>query len=66
MKADDIRTWDDAEITARLDELKEEQFKLRFQAAMMELENPTLLRTLRRDIARLNTVLHERTSAQNG
>ncbi len=66
MKADDIREWDATEIEARLKELKEEQFRLRFQASMMELENPTLLRNIRRDIARLKTVLRERELAQNG
>ncbi len=66
MKAEDIRDWDDTEIQARLKELKEEQFKLRFQGSMMELENPSIVRTIRRDIARLNTVLRERELAQNG
>jgi large subunit ribosomal protein L29 len=66
MKAEDIREWDETEIHARLKELKEEQFKLRFQASMMELENATLLKTIRRDIARLKTVLRERELVQNG
>ena len=60
MKAEDIRDWDDVEIQARIGELKEEQFKLKFQSSMMELENPNLFRTIRRDIARLNTILRER------
>ncbi|MEQ9398273.1 MAG: 50S ribosomal protein L29 [Longimicrobiales bacterium] len=64
--ADDIRDWDDTEITARLSELKEEQFKLRFQSSLMELENPSLLKDIRRDIARLKTVQRERELAQNG
>ena len=64
MKVEDIRDWDDVEILARLKELKEEQFKLRFQSAMMELENPGLMRGVRRDIARLKTVLRERELAQ--
>ncbi|MEQ8329632.1 MAG: 50S ribosomal protein L29 [Longimicrobiales bacterium] len=64
--ADDIRDWDDTEITARLSELKEEQFKLRFQSSVMELENPSLLKDIRRDIARLKTVQRERELAQNG
>jgi len=65
MKAEDIREWDATEIEARLKELKEEQFRLRFQASMMELENPSLLRNIRRDIARLKTVRRERELAQN-
>jgi large subunit ribosomal protein L29 len=66
MKSEDIREWDDVEITARLQELTREKFTLRFQGSMMELENPSLVREIRRDIARLKTVLRERELAQNG
>ena len=66
MKVEDIREWDEVEIVARMKELKEEQFKLRFTASMMQLENPSLLKNIRRDIARLKTVLRERELAQNG
>ena len=65
MKAEDIRDWDDTEIEARLKELREEQFKLRFQGSMMELENVGLPKQIRRDIARLRTVRRERELAQN-
>ena len=65
MKAEDIREWDDVEINARLAELREEQFKLRFTSATMELENPRIIRTIRRDIARLNTILRERELAND-
>lgn len=64
MKAEDIREWDDVEIKARLSELKEEQFKLRFQGSMLELENSALINQVRRDIARLKTVLRERELAE--
>ena len=60
MKAEEIREFDDAEIATRLKELREEQFKLRFQASMMELENPGTLQRVRKDIARLQTILRER------
>jgi len=60
MKPEDIREWDDHEITVRVGELKQELFRLRFRGATMELENHSLLRTLRRDVARLKTVLRER------
>lgn len=60
MKAEDIRDWDDVEIQARLKELKEEQFKLRFSGSMMEIENNALIGQVRRDIARLKTILRER------
>lgn len=65
MKAEDIRDWDDTEIRARLKELKEEQFKLRFHGSMMELENQRVPRQIKRDIARLKTVSRERELAQN-
>ncbi|MGE0161426.1 MAG: 50S ribosomal protein L29 [Gemmatimonadales bacterium] len=65
MKAEEIREWDVVEITARLKELREEQFKLRFQGSMMELENPGTRRQVRRDIARLKTILRERELADN-
>jgi len=65
MKAEDIREWDDVEITARLKELREEQFRLRFNASLMELENPSLIRNIRKDIARLKTVLRERELAES-
>jgi large subunit ribosomal protein L29 len=52
-------------MTARLKELREEQFKLRFQGSMMELENPGTRRKVRRDIARLRTILRERELADN-
>ncbi len=60
MKAEDIREWDDVEIEARLKELKEEQFKLRFSGSMMEVENNALIGQVRRDIARLKTIKRER------
>ena len=66
MKADEIREWDEVELRARLGELKEEQFRLRFQASMMEIENPSLLKNIRRDIARIKTILRERELAGNG
>jgi large subunit ribosomal protein L29 len=64
MKAEDIRTWENTEINARLGELKEELFRLRFRSATMQLENPRLIHTIRRDIARLNTILRERELAK--
>jgi large subunit ribosomal protein L29 len=65
MKADEIRDWDDAEVEARLKELREEQFKLRFAGSMMEVENNALIGQVRRDIARLKTIQRERELAQN-
>ena len=60
MNAEEIREFDETELRARLSEPKEEQFKLRFASATMELENPKILQSIRRDIARIKTILRER------
>jgi large subunit ribosomal protein L29 len=60
MKVEEIRDWDDNEIRARIEELQEERFRLKFRTATMELENPRLLQVIRRDIARMKTILRER------
>jgi large subunit ribosomal protein L29 len=60
MKASEIRDWDDVEIRARLEELREERFRLRFRRSTMQLENPKMVKHIRRDVARLNTILRER------
>ena len=60
MKASEIRDWDNVEIRARLKELEEEKFRLRFKTGTMQLENPKMLQHIRRDVARLNTILRER------
>ncbi|MDE2979559.1 MAG: 50S ribosomal protein L29 [Gemmatimonadota bacterium] len=63
MKAEEIRELDDAELNHRLGELRLGQFRLRFRSAIMQLENPSLRREIRRDIARIRTILHERRAA---
>ena len=63
MTATDIRDMTDTEIRERIEEIQEELFKLRFRSATQALENPTLIRSLRRDLARLKTVQTERSSA---
>ena len=60
MKPSEIREYTDEELRERLAEMKEERFRLRFQQGLMELENPSLLGTLRKDIARITTILNER------
>ena len=60
MKASEIRDWDDVEIRARLEELSEERFRLRSRMGTMQLENPKMVQHIRRDVARLNTILRER------
>jgi large subunit ribosomal protein L29 len=60
MRADEIRELSVEDINARVAELEEERFRLRFRSATETLENPLRLRTIRKDIARLKTVLGER------
>ena len=64
MKPEDIRGMTDDEIQERIQELTEERFRLRFRSATMALENPKLLTEIRRDIARMKTILRERELAQ--
>ncbi len=57
MKAAELREMSNAELTKKLAELKEELFNLRFQHAINQLDNPGRIETVKRDIARVNTVL---------
>ena len=58
--ADDLRALADDELESRLREAKEELFNLRFQVATGQLDNNRRLHTVRRDIARIYTVMRER------
>jgi large subunit ribosomal protein L29 len=60
MKVADVRAKTDDELTGELDILGKEIFNLRFQRANGQLENTARVRQVRRDIARINTVLGER------
>ena len=60
MEARDIRVLVDNEIRQKLDESDETLFNLRFQRVVGQLENTARLREVRRDIARLKTILRER------
>jgi large subunit ribosomal protein L29 len=60
MRAEEVREMSTDDIKARVAELEEERFRLRFRSATEPLENPLRLRTIRKDIARLKTVLGER------
>lgn len=59
MKADEIRAKSGTELEKELVALKEELFKLRFQHATNQLENPQRLGAVKRDIARVNTIIRE-------
>lgn len=56
----ELRELHDDELETRLRESKEELFNLRFQMATGQLDNNRRLRTVRHDIARIYTILHER------
>ena len=59
-----IRELNDADIQAKIAELKQELFNLRFQAAVGKLENTAQLRKVKKEIARAYTVLTERANAK--
>jgi large subunit ribosomal protein L29 len=63
MKAQDVRTKSVDELNDQLLQLKKEQFNLRFQKASGQLENTARVRAVRRDIARIKTILGERANA---
>ena len=60
MRADEIREMAAEDIAARVRDLEEERFRLKFRSATEPLEEPLRLRTIRKDIARLKTILTER------
>lgn len=60
MKGNEIRKLTDEELHEKIVELKEELFNLRFQKATGQLENPMRLRQVRKNIARIKTILRER------
>jgi len=60
MKPPEVRELDTEELHSRIAELTEEQFNLRFQLATGQLDNHRRMRQVRRDIARIRTILRER------
>jgi large subunit ribosomal protein L29 len=66
MKASEIREWSSDEIRQKIDEFTEELFNLRFQHATDQLENPMRVGHVRRDIARMKTVVKERELTSSG
>ena len=60
MRADEIRELSVEAIQSRIGELEEERFRLRFRSATEPLADPLRLRWIRKDIARLKTILRER------
>jgi large subunit ribosomal protein L29 len=64
-RASDLRANTDDQLQDELLQLKKEQFNLRFQRATGQLEGTARLKVVRRDIARIKTVMHERRSAES-
>ncbi len=60
MKASEIKYLTEKELETKLAELKEELFNLRFQLAVNQLDNPTRIKAVKKDIARIKTVQRER------
>lgn len=60
MKVKDIQNMTSEELAKKAEDLKDELFKLRFQLATGQLDNPMRIREVRRTIARIKTVLRER------
>ena len=60
MKANEIRNMSSAELESKLGELKKDLFMLRMQHATNHLENPVKISAVRRDIARVKTILRQK------
>ncbi|RME03193.1 MAG: 50S ribosomal protein L29 [Planctomycetota bacterium] len=58
-KMKELRNMELSELQARLEELEEELFRLRFQSVVEDIKSPSLVRQKRRDIARIKTVIRE-------
>ena len=65
MKINKIKEMSSPELEKELSELKNELFKLRFNLAANGLENPVQIREVKKDIARIKTVLKERELSEN-
>ncbi len=60
VKAKELRELTDSELNEKLSGFKEELFNLRFQLATRQLDNPMRIREVKKSIARIKTVQHER------
>lgn len=63
MKANEIREMSTDDLRDQITQKQEELFRLRFRSATQQLENPALIKDLRRDVARMRTILRERETA---
>lgn len=65
MKAEKIREMSDDELEKKQEDLSEELFRMRLQKATAQLDRPAKIREVRKDLARVNTVLSERRRSEN-
>lgn len=65
VSTEDLRAMTDDQLSADLTELKREQYNLRFQAATNQLEKPSRIKEVRRTIAQIKTLQHERVSEKS-
>ncbi len=65
MKAFEIRNWSEGDIQTKLEEAYEELFNLRFQKSIGQAKDPNRVTVLKRDIARMKTILTERKLAKS-
>jgi len=63
VKPNELRDMSVEDLQARLSELTEERFRLRFRSATESIENPMRFRAIRRDIARIQTILKEKAAS---
>lgn len=66
MKASELRGMSDAEIEQRLEDVNKELFNLRIQKSTAQIEQPLRLWQLRREIARMHTIVNERAKEAQG
>ncbi len=64
MKASEVREMTTLELDNKLADLKKELFALRFQHAVNQLDNPMRLKAVKKDIARVKTILRERSDSE--
>lgn len=65
MKATEIRELSEGELKNKESELKDQLFKLKFQHALGQLENAVKLKTVKKDIARIKTILTEKSKGKS-
>ena len=66
VKSSELRNLKPGEIETKLSDAREEMMKLRFQQVTGQLSDPSRLRSLRREVARMQTILHEQEAAEVG